>query len=235
MKKWNYLSIAMVAIQLVYPICLLIAVLLGMNFSLYNQRVYEIAVTVLFFAMGVWRIIKKTPAVGWDFLLIPAVALSGALLVVRGSMVSIWIMVVNLIGAGIMTFRRKGWGRIVMIVVMIPAAYLLTCWGIIGHVFDGWAAGELIYQVDSPSGIYTAQVLDKSFLHKRIDVEVVKTARYSVLFGAFHHKPQYLRIGIIEDSETLHIFWVDEDTLSINGKLFEIGQEIRLFSHPTAK
>ena len=235
MKKWNYLSIAMVAIQLVYPICLLIAVLLGMNFSLYNQRVYEIAVTVLFFAMGVWRIIKKAPAVGWDFLLIPAVALSGALLVARGAMVSVWIMVVNLIGAGVMTFRRKGWGRIVMIAVFIPVTLLLVYWGIISYVFDGWAAGELIYQVDSPSETYTVQVLDKSFLHKRIDVAVVKTARYSVLFGAFHHKPQYLRIGIIEDSETLHIFWVDEDTLSINGKLFEIGQEIRLFSHPTAK
>lgn len=235
MKKWNYLSIAMVAIQLVYPICLLIAVLLGMNFSLYNQRVYEIAVTVLFFAMGVWRIIKKTPAVGWDFLLIPAVVLSGALLVARGAMVSVWIMVVNLIGAGVMTFRRKGWGRIVMIAVFIPVTLLLVHWGIISYIFNGWGAGKLLYQVDSPSGTYTAQVLDKSFLHKRIDVEVVKTARYSVLFGAFHHEPQHLRIGIIEDPETLHIFWVDEDTLSINGKLFEIGQEIRLFSHPTAK
>lgn len=235
MKKWNYLSIAMVAIQLVYPFCLLIAVLLGMNFSLYNHLIYEIVVTVLFFAMGVWRIIKKTPAVGWDFLLIPAVALSGALLVARGAMVSVWIMVVNLIGAGVMTFRRKGWGRIVMMVIFIPVTLLLVHWGIISYVFDGWGAGKLLYQVDSPSETYTVQVLDKSFLHKRIDVEVVKTARYSVLFGAFHHKPQYLRIGIIEDSETLHIFWVDEDTLSINGKLFEIGQEIRLFSHPTAK
>lgn len=235
MKKWNYLSIAMVAIQLVYPFCLLIAVLLGMNFSLYNHLIYEIVVTVLFFAMGVWRIIKKTPAVGWDFLLIPAVALSGALLVARGAMVSVWIMVVNLIGAGVMTFRRKGWGRIVMIAVFIPVTLLLVHWGIISYVFNRWGAGELLYQVDSPSETYTVQVLDKSFLHKSIDVEVVKTARYSVLFGAFHHKPQHLRIGIIEDSETLHIFWVDEDTLSINGKLFEIGQEIRLFSHPTAK
>lgn len=215
MKKWLFLSISMVMIHLIYPLCLLIAFLLGMEFVFYSQWVYELVVAVLFYAAMILRLVKQAPASVWDLLLIPAVLLGGMLLTMSGGKVSLLFMALNLLWAVIMTCRREGVGRFVVIALCTPAAYLMICWGIIGYAFSGWGTGKLVLQVENPSGTYTAQVIEKSFLHKSIDVNVVNNRQFTVLFGAFCHKPQYLRFGIIDPNEIPQLIWLDEDTLQI--------------------
>ena len=226
MKKWHLLSAGMVAMQLIYPFCLLIAASVDMNFILYSQLIYEIGVTALFFAAGIIQLVKKTPPIYWDWFLMPAVLLNGTLLMMNDGYPSMLFMAVNLLFSGGLTFRHKGWGKIIMMTGCAIAAFFMIRWGIIGYVFTGWGkeANKVVYQEKSPSGAYTAQVLSQQFLisdeHK--GVQVVKNDRFSVLFGAFTHKPQFLPIGIVRENETIQITWVDEDTLCINGKQYEI-------------
>ena len=206
----EFLSIGILPVALT-----LIAFLLGMEFVFYSQWVYELVVAVLFYSAMILRLVKQAPASVWDLLLIPAVLLGGMLLTMSGGKVSLLFMALNLLWAVIMTCRREGVGRFVVIALCTPAAYLMICWGIIGYAFSGWGTGKLVLQVENPSGTYTAQVIDKSFLHKSIDVNVVNNRQFTVLFGAFCHKPQYLRFGIIDPDEIPQLIWLDEDTLQI--------------------
>lgn len=235
MKKWLFLSISMVMIHLIYPLCLLIAFLLGMEFVFYSQWVYELVVAVLFYAAMILRLVKQAPASVWDLLLIPAVLLGGMLLTMSGGKVSLLFMALNLLWAVIMTCRREGVGRFVVIALCTPAAYLMICWGIIGYAFSEWATefDKLLYQVESPSGTYTAQVLEESSFHDQwITVYVVNNRQFTVLFGAFCHKPQHPPVGLIDpneipqliwlDEDTLQIIWLDQDTQSVNSEVYQI-------------
>ena len=225
MKKWHFLSIGMVAIHLIYPLCNLIAEELDMNFEFYNQLAYEIVVTALFFTAGIVQLVKKTPPTYWDWFLIPAVLLNGALLVANAGYLPLVFMVVNLLCAGILIFRHKGWGKVFMTAACVIAAYFMILWGLIACFFDKWTADleDILYQVESPSGSYTAHVLLVHRMHdKKIGVEVVKNGRVSVLFGEFRHNPKHLRIGIVREHDPIQVSWVDEDTLCINGKIYEI-------------
>ena len=61
MKKWHLLSIGMLLLQLIYPLCRLIARVTNVNFVFYSQLAYEIVVTGLFVTIGTLRLIKKAP------------------------------------------------------------------------------------------------------------------------------------------------------------------------------
>lgn len=119
MKKWQLLSMGMVAIHLIYPLCLLIAHLLDMEFTFYSQLAYEIAVAVLFYAAMILRLAKNVPATVWDLLLMPAVLLGGTFMIARAGYVSVLFMAVNLLWAGVLTCRRKGWFKIIVLVLCI--------------------------------------------------------------------------------------------------------------------
>lgn len=224
MKKWLFLSIAMVAMHLIYPLCLLIALVLDVEFILYNQLAYEIAVAVLFYAAMILRLVKQAPATAWDLLLIPAVLLGGTAMMARAGLVSLLFMAVNLLWAGVLTFRRKGAGRFVVIALCIPAAYVMFCWGILSYAFSDWTNQVLLEQVESPSGKYTAEILRKTVWpgDPEIRVEVVNNGRVTVLFGEFHHKPQHLYLMIDED-KAVQVIWLDEDTLSVNGEVRDVS------------
>ena len=224
MKKWLFLSISMVAMHLIYPLCLLIALVLDVEFILYNQLAYEIAVAVLFYAAMILRLVKKAPATTWDLLLIPAVLLGGTAMMARAGLVSLLFMAVNLLWAGVLTCRRKGAGRFVVIALCIPAAYVLYCWGAISYLFSNMTNQVLLEKVESPSGKYTAEVLRKTVwpADPEIRVEVVNNGRLTVLFGRFQHKPQHLYLMIDED-EAVQIIWLDEDTLSVNGEVRDVS------------
>lgn len=218
MKKWHLLSIGMVAVHLGYPLCLLIAKLLDMNFVFYSQLIYEIVVTGLFLAAVIFRLVKKSLATGWDWLLLPAVILSGFYLVDSGGLPSLAFLLVNLICAGIITLRRRGWGRILVILLCIPIVLLSSWIGLIYHFFSGWEIQ--LSRETSPSGEYAAQVIRVHSFDVETEVRVVKNSGYFALFGEFCHKPKFLQC--IPEHEPIRIQWMDENTLVINGKIYTI-------------
>lgn len=223
MKKWHLLSIGMLLLQLIYPLCRLIAEALHVNFVFYSQLAYEIVVTGLFVTIGTLRLIKKAPASGWDLLLMPAIIVNSFLLLTN--YVSLVFMVISLVFAGVLTFRRKGWAKILVTVVCAPAI-IYTFWvAPIAVLFSQeWEPKEVINQIDSPSGRYTAKILVE---HVWLDdpetqVWIEDNRCVSVLFGEFQQKSKGLYFGDHQDYKTIRVTWVDEDTLSINGEIYDI-------------
>ena len=151
MKKWHLLSIGMLLLQLIYPLCRLIAEALHVNFVFYSQLAYEIVVTGLFVTIGTLRLIKKAPASGWDLLLMPAVIVNTFLILTN--YVSLVFMALNLVCAGMLTFRHEGWAKIWVTAVCVPAV-LYTLW--VSPVFvlfsQEWEPEEVMEQIESPSG-----------------------------------------------------------------------------------
>lgn len=220
MKKWHLLSIGMVAVHLGYPLCLLIAKVLDMNYVFYSQLAYEIVVTGLFLTAGIIRSVKKSPATRWDWLLIPVVILNGVCLVASAGLRPLAFMLVNLICAGMFTFRQKPCVRILVIAVYVPIVLFASWWGLIYYVFSEWKYENLLFQAASPSGEYTAQVMSVQTFDVEKEVQVVKNTHYMMLFGEFRHKPQYLQC--IPKHETIQVQWLDEHTLIVNGKTYTI-------------
>ena len=224
MKKWRLLSFGMVALHLIHPACLLAAYLLDVEFVLYSPLAYAIVVTALFVAAGILRLVKKDTATGWDLLLIPVVLVSSFCLLAEAGYIYLLFMLIDLVCAVILTLRWEGFEKVMVMGLCIPALiYLLYITpGLV--ILSAQEQGEVIFQVNSPSGEYTAQVLETDvwLLEPETKVTVVNNRYVPVLFGEFRHKPQRLYHGEHQEYETIQVTWVDEDTLCINGKYYDI-------------
>ena len=227
MKKQTQLFLGMMALQLIYPICLLFAWALNADFTFYSQLAYEIVTTVLFVTAATLRCGKDAPPTRWDWLLLLAVLINGAWLISADGTLSFLFMVVNLLCVIVLLCRHKSWKKILVVfLICIPATYKALCFGVISYVFDGWAEATLVSQIESPSGTYTAYIsLESAWLEDKHDyrVEVAKNSRVWLLFGEFTPKAERLHIGLIREDEPLQVEWVDEDTVSVNGMLYDIG------------
>lgn len=227
MKKQTQLFLGMMALQLIYPICLLFAWALNADFTFYSQLAYEIVTTVLFVTAATLRCGKDAPATRWDWLLVLAVLINGACLISSAYGLPILFMLVNLLCVIVLLCRHKSWIRgLVVVLICIPTAYLTICWGVFSFVFDHWVENTLVSQNESPSGTYTANVfLEDMWLESKDNyrVEVARNCRVSVLFGEFTPKGDYLPIGAVREDEPFYVEWVDEDTVSVNGTLYDIG------------
>lgn len=214
----------LLALQLVLPLCHGIALVAGMEFTVYNIEVYAIVSTVLM-AAGVTVLFLWEAGQGAFYLLIPPATLLGGYTWLTGeSDVAVYLAVLNVLAACALLFRRgRKWKYVTGILCCLLASLLLVI-GSARCFFYGWVEYTPVQQFPSPDGHYTAQIVNRQSLHDSDKMVRIQNCRRQadVLFGKFETPEKQIRELEWDSAEAMTVQWHDADTLLINGKYYDL-------------
>lgn len=218
-------------LQLLLPLCKLIAFLAGMEFAVYNVGIYAIASTALML-IGVTILFIREVRQDVMYLLICAAALvNGYLWQTETELLPIIPAVLNALAAAALLLRRGGTGKLAVGIISILLALGIGCHSFLTvfahHVFGG-IEDTVAHSLSSPDGSYTADVIHRQFGFTNSFETLVTIHDHqgavSVLFGRFTHptQPVYSASNESTGYPAVTIEWADEDTLIINGEYYDL-------------
>lgn len=223
MKLLRVLPPALLGLQLILPVCEVIAFLAGMEFTIYNVEIYAIVSTALMLIAVVVLFVWE-PQYELIYLAIPPAALVNSFLWFGGpSVLVVFLAPVNAIAAIALLLRRgKKWKIIVSSLCILPA--LSLGWlGAVSCFFSGWVEDTVVRELPSPDGRYTAQVINRNAMEIDTLVEIQNVRKtVKILIGEFTAPARSIYLGERREIDTIQIEWQDEDTLFIDGEYYHV-------------
>ena len=226
MKKQTVLLLLLLLAQLIFPVCKFAALANAWEFSLFSEPVFLLllaGVTVGLTAV-LCRLEDTVPSrlALWLF---PA-AVIGGLFAVWGtrSLIGAPCALVCCVCTGILfhKFGRKGAGRVFMLLLTIVLCFALILSGIVDLYSEIMYEVTVAREVPSPGGTFTARVIDADYGATGGDtlVRVYDNSKtVNILLGSFTPKSELGYRGEWGRWEELDIRWLDDHTLSLDGKM----------------
>lgn len=214
----------LLVLELLLPVCEVIAFLAGMEFTIYNVEIYSIVSTALM-VIGVTILFIWETGQNVIYLLLPPAALLGGYMWLTGeSVLAVYLALLNVLAACALLIKRgQKWKYVVGILCGLLAGLLI----VIGSgrcLFHGWVENTVVRQIPSPEGHYTAQIINEQGLRDSDTLVRIQNCRRraDVLFGKFETPAK--RIYELEwgSAENMTVQWHDEDTVIINGKYYDL-------------
>lgn len=224
MKRVYYVGFWLM--QLILPVCLLIGSCTGSTFILASDTIFLILVSVLsvLLTIGVWK-------AGRSFLAIPAAFLAivnSVVLLFNCSWQAVFtVFLLPLSGWLVLVRMPKGWTRVVLLILngCFTVMYLISLPVMLFGISIGRT--DVVREVDSPGGSYTAIVedVDQGALGGDTLVLVRDNDRtVDIGMGSFVriHAVYWGEWGEWQD---MALSWQGEDMLVINGIAYSVSRE----------
>lgn len=213
MKKlsWPIFSLLLL-LQLFFPVCIGLSLVLGLDFSLYHRQLYALCSAGIMVAAtaALW----KCPN-GLCLLLLPAAVVNSGFW--GAGVWSVPAALVNVGCAGLLLYRYPGRGAMASAILsglcILAFLPLLCAACLIGSMMPG---ETLLQEQPSPDGRFTAQVIhsDQGALGRDVHVELLNhSGDVELLVGKFSRPKERIWSGKTED---VHITWLDHETLVVN-------------------
>lgn len=215
-------------VQLFFPFCVLLGYLTGKEFVLTSEGFYLVSVSLLSVLLA-GRIRKQE---GTSFLGIPALLFSlihglTILFVIHWWAAGIVAMLVIVCGWVVFEKSPGGWQKVLCRIVSLLLSFLLLLVTPIWLFAASMVQNDMVQQLDSPGGRYTARMIrsDQGALGGDTLVEV-RDNRESVpiLIGSFTDS-RLVYHGEWYEWETLELGWESEDVLLLNGTACSVEEE----------
>lgn len=205
--------------HLLYPVCLLIGAVWGLEFALFSDWGYLLLLT----ALTIWLTCIAEPS-RWAIVLFPVTVIDGLCAV----WCTLWLPAAACAvcwcvcgGQLFHRFVRKGVGKVLM---LIPTVLLIAVLGLLcplDLIAEGMRSITVFRAVDSPDGVYTAKVIDADHGATGGDTLVRvydNTQTVNLLFGNFTPESELGYRGEWGEFYDLEVSWSDNHILTIDGK-----------------
>ena len=216
------MTVLFLTLQLFHPLCRLSAWALGLEFHLYNESLYLILTAVLSFLL--W---KKSQTSLWNLALFPLTVLACAweILLLR-SLLAVPSTAIRCSFAYAMiaplpdkwyTYLSKGLFTLLTIGLAALCGFDL--------IFGSIGSETVVQEIPSPSGAYTAQLIDddQGALGGSTKVQITQPNLIPLGIGALRPKTQTLYTGPWGEFESMTLAWQDENTLLISETPYPIN------------
>lgn len=223
--SWIY-AVGFFALQMLYPLCLLVGSFTGTRFVLESDSVYTVVVSLLSVLAAV-AVLRKGRT-WWSALCGVPPMVNGLLLMVHGDVGTLpAVLLLTVCGWLILSRMPKGGFRIAAMILngMVTALFCSVLPLLLFAVSIGQTTQ--IKTLDSPDGRYTAIVedIDQGALGGDTTVSVRDNHRTVLLgFGRFI-SIRGLYMGEWRAWENMELYWQEEDVLVINGLAFSVSRE----------
>ena len=209
-------------IQLIYPACMGIALLLNLEFFLYSEEVYVILTAVL-----TVLVVKKMDASRWNLVIFPVTVIICILeMYLFRSLFAVPSAVVRCVCAwNAMSKVQNDWRKYIALAIsalMIPALIGMCGFDL---TFGTISQVTVVEEAESPDGKYTACLIDADYGATGGDtlVRIYGKQHLTLGIGGFRPKTRTIYQGHWGAFKDMTISWQDERTLLIN----EIPHTIR--------
>lgn len=216
------------------PICSLIGVLSGYEFTLYSDMLYMVGLSVVTLAAMVLFLclkpeLNKANTV-FCALLAPFSAVNGLCLVLADNWIVSTVFALLCWGCSVVLAVRFVYPSVVKIISLILSVLLLLCLlfaSTVKLLFGSFGYQAVVQSVPSPQGTFVAEVIDSdegalggdTLFHIRNNRK-----RIRLLVGQFSKAPVCVYTGEWGEFETMDLYWEDEQTLMINGEEYFIEE-----------
>ena len=226
MKKQTALMLTLFLVQLIFPVCKIIAFFRAGEFILFSEPVYLLLLAAVTVGLTVMlcRLEDIVPS-RFALWLFPA-AVIGGLFAVWGtrSLMGAPCALCCCICAGIIfhRFGKKGAGRVVMLMLTVVLIFVLVFGCALDLFSEVMSEVTVMREVPSPGGTYTVQVIDADYGATGGDtlVRVYDNSRtVHILLGSFTPRNELGYRGEWGRWDELDIRWLDDHILSLNGKI----------------
>lgn len=223
MKKRCLVSAGLLILQLILPLCQVLAVILGLDFALHSVILYAAVSTGLSLAAAAVLVIGKYPR-SWVCLLILPAALVNSFCWLHGGAGAAVLALVNVLCAGVVVFRCAGRGKAAALILCVPLMLFGVLGGMLRLSFGNLSQERVVRELQSPMAGYTALIIDSNqgAMGGNTYVEVRDGFCLDLLIGSFTHPPERIYTGGWGEAEEMDIRWLDEQTLVINGEQYSV-------------
>lgn len=232
MKGLRILPPLLLSIQSFLPVCELVSLLAELDFTLYDARLYALVCTVSTIAVTVTLLLCELaptrPRNGIYLLILPMSIING---LCWGAFRTAWAAALALVDVGfvaIVFYRRAGSGRILVSMLCLLLGMFAAWIGSLVHFIGGMTHDTVVWELTSPQGSYTAQIIDNSQGAMGgatyVDVQDHR-GDVDLLVGRFSRREIRIYSGKTGEYQDLQIEWLDEQTLIINGERYRWGDE----------
>lgn len=226
MKKQNVLLLALLLIQLFYPVCLAIALVSGWEFALFSEPIFLLLLAALTIGLTValYRIEQPVPS-ALVLKLFPTSAVCGiCTLLGTQSLLALPCVLCCCVCTGILFgfYTRKGIGRTLALGVSGLLIFFLVLSTPLDLFGDAMRKVTVMREVPSPDGTYTAKVIDADYGATGGDTLVRvydNTRTINIGLGSFTPDNELGYRGEWGRWDELDIRWLDDHTLSLDGKI----------------
>ena len=207
-------------VQLFFPLCVLLGYLTGQEFVLAGEGFYLVSVSLLsLWLAGRIRKQEETSRLGIPALLCSLIHGLMILFVIQWWAAGITAVLVIVCGWVVFEDSPKCWQKILCRILSLLLSFLLLLATPIWLFAAGMVQNEVVQQLDSPGGRYTAMVISSdqgarggdTLVEVRDNQETV-----NILMGSFVDSRRIYH-GEWYEWETMELGWEGEDVLLVNG------------------
>lgn len=225
MKKQTSLMLVLLLLQLVLPVCKIIAFFRAGEFMLFSEPIYLLILAALTTGLTVilCRLDEPVPSrlAHWLF----PVTVIGGLFCLWGTrtLMAAPCSLCCCICTGILfhKFSKKGAGRVFMLMLAVVLSFALVLSGAADLFGEVMSKVTVMREVTSPDGTYTAKVIDADYGATGGDtlVRVYDNSRtVNIGLGSFTPRNELGYRGEWGRWDELEVSWLDDHTLMLNGK-----------------
>lgn len=226
MKKQNVLLLVLLLMQLVLPVCLAIALVSGWEFALFSDLGYLLLLTAMTVGLTIALCRIEEPNSSALVLKLFPASVVGGICTLWGtqSLLAVPCVVCCCVCTGILfgRYTRKGTGRTLALVLSVLLAVFLVLSIPLDLFGDAMRSVTVMREVPSPDDTYTARVIDADYGATGGDTLVRvydNTRTVNILLGSFTPDNELGYRGEWGRWDELDIQWLDDHTLSLDGKI----------------
>ena len=233
MKKRNViLGYLLFVLTILFPLGISISNCFGYTFELVSVSVFAIVIAlisiVLCFLSRAEEKTYKSGVLGLIFAILTPLSIVNAVFFMLESP-KVWIVISVFIAIGCSAYLtiKHGTPRLLKIILCVISAILILPVGFMGFImliFGNIGQNTVVQAVESPNGVYYAEVIDsdQGALGGDTLVEVYENTEINLLIFKIFKNPQRVYHGEWGEFKNMEIYWRDDRCLVINSVEYPI-------------
>ena len=227
MKKRNViLGYILFLLTILFPLGVSISTCFGYTFELASVSVFAIVIVLISIVLCILSHAEEKPynsgVLGLIFTILTPLSIINAVFFMLESP-KVWIVVSVFIAIGCSAYLtiKHGTPRLLKIIMFALSVILILPVGFLGFIsliFGNIGQDTVVQAVESPNGVYYAEVIDsdQGALGGDTLVEVYENAEINLLVFRIFKNPQRVYHGEWGEFEDMDVHWKDDQCLVIN-------------------